>query len=426
MNKNDSKNWLFSRYGLDRNVEYDDIFIKKLIHSLNSDARLAINQNKNLVVPTNWSNSGISLLLLFLSNKVKELLYNYLEKDDITHSEFLQYLTDLSAEKVLNSQDEELLDNMKGSVISDFSFRILCFAHDDRTYSVRSNVIRLLSETRVDESVPCDMVHAPDRGVVYIEFGQEKPSLDLVMNIKLDEHVATKELVDGFYVDEVEQDTADICLYPKGGEDRIDGYQLLKELDLPKTDKIRVLGMNFIGSVQSNLEDPLNVGCKNFEFFIPVYGNNEYVSFLDLVERHIQRWEMLDIEREPDDIELVKFACLVLMYISSTDYRCSVSSFDEAKTKIESAGNKKKPKRIKQAMRQSNRIYISPVDDGEISNGGESQSESKRTVKTHYRKGFLKMQPHGKERSRRKIIWVKPTIVNPNVSVPESKEYVVM
>jgi hypothetical protein len=313
-------------------------------------------------------------------------------------------------------------DGIGASSATELSFRIVHAAQGGRIYTIRNETMDLLLETNVDDSLPANMVHAPEDGVVYVELGEKKYRGDDRFSFfsgLLPDGSPETEYLDGFFVDSVETPTNEIKINHAGNI--LDGAGLLKLFGYPHTDRVRVLAFCFCGAIDPAKENPTNTGYTFSSLYIPVYEDEEQsnlIGIVDLIKRHLQAWSSFPgafLEQHGDvqvdrNTALLRLSSLILMYIGSSVYREEVRELDEALKRVDLAGTKKKAKRFQQSQAAVNRIYVSPRTNH--SGYGNSEGPEGRSVKTHYRKGFIKSQPYGEGWSKRKLVWIKPVIVN--------------
>lgn len=382
---------------------------KEIAHILHS--------NPNLPSPRRWIISGLAAYIAVLPHKMVSRFLMESENREETHHLILKLLAEYHNAGEVLADEAKMIQGMGENPIIELGYRIVCAAQGERIYTIRNNVIEQLLHTSVDESIPASMVQAPEQGVVYCEFGETKLIGHEAFGFYTEDEHGNPEIeyADGFYVDQEVFPSSEVKVNSKGVT--VDGYQILKELGLEKADHIRVLGFCFTGATDVNASNIANSGYHYAVFHIPLYqdaeGNlkeDESLSFLDLYDRHEKWWNEPDSYKQRDQAfnKLVRFAILTLLYSSCQTYRETVSDLDKAREKVKTAGTKKKAKRQQQAMRAVNRIFISP----EPTKGIHSNHIEGRSVRTHYRKGYIRLQRIGKGRTERKLVWISPTMVN--------------
>lgn len=407
--------------GLDIDKKITAIDIANTCEAKVSESNVISVANPSLPATQNWLNSGTSLIFMLLSPPVRESIYEVVQKRDAIHGEVRGFIEELSVSGALQDTDKRyMFELMTEDALTDHLYRLICLGQGNRTLTIRNETFDLLLDTDIDSSVPVSMVHAPEEGVCYVEFGVDKPATKSLFMEGDFEGEYKREYLNGFYVDErVGGHDKDIIAL--AGNKRVTSSQFLEELGYENVETVRTIGFNFIGTVHPDTGNDPNVGFRNFSIVVPDDEHNKDASFLECIDRHIKFWN--DAEAISDsDKKLLRFACLNLIYIASTSFRESVQEYTNSIRKAYEVGPKKREKRLRQARRKADRIFIGRA----VENKPQGQAGYVGRKSTHYRRGYLKTQRYGKQWSEKKIIWVQPTIVNADIeSKPASKNYTV-
>lgn len=102
-------------------------------------------------------------------------------------------------------------------------------------------------------------------------------------------------------------------------------------------------------------------------------------------------------------------ALKILLYCNSRQFRHEIMS---DRTRLLKSAEKKKSKKrnifLSRAKQKWDYILIGPQTDLKINKEGDKA----RVVKPHYRRGHFRLQPYGPNLSRKRLIFIEPTIVN--------------
>ena len=366
----------------------------------------------NLPAPRCWSIQGMAGGTGILPYAILAPLLEQSMCPTHTHSIFDKLFLEAINNGMVNKDEMTVIISVGAQTFNEMAFCVVHAAQGERIYTLRSHVVEQLLETQIDLSVPTDMIHAPEEGVVYLELGEQKflnePRLSFG-DYDIDGQ-ADIDYVDGFYVDESLVDTESLHTSGMHGK-TINGTTLLEELELDYSAKIRKIDFCFCGAVNPQKARPTNTGFQFASLIIPVYEGGEELSLTNLIEKH-EIW--LTRIQSPQSIQaggcasLLRFACLVLLYVASQSYREVSNELDEARKKLARVGTKKLEKILKQSIRAVNRTYLSPSQ----SDDSVSAMRADKTLKTHYQKGYISMPPYDDKCSKPKPVWIKPVIVN--------------
>lgn len=388
----------------------------------------AVRNNPNIPANQRWT-LGSTLPYMFNEDYLN-IVFAVCENRESTYQDFLSVMDEYQKKfnRLPGIYSSYHMDEISSS-FSEMGFRLICAGQGNRTYTIRNQTLDMLSMSTIDYSVPFNMLKPPEEGITYVELGEIKPGVkDHYFISETEDGYSEMEMLDGFFVSEKvidsDQISIDNSVKPNGWK------EVSKKLDIPFSQKVRVLSFCFCGAVNSDAEMAINTGYQFANFYSPYYEDesvSEGISLVDLLEKHQAWWESSDDSRYDFNKQLiknVKLAALMLLYISSSAYREEVNHLSEAVAKIHSAGTKKKDKRLRQAYGKFNRIYLSPEkeDKGFLHGGSGGTGKS---ISTHFRKGYLRMQRYGEGRTLSKVVWIKPVIVNPGNDTPKSKNHLV-
>lgn len=276
------------------------------------------------------------------------------------------------------------------STIAPYRFR----SQEGNIITTSTLIDRLLEQTDIGDDIPIAYLRPPFKHC-YIEFTEDRSSSIMLYNEKSHEHI-----LEGVYISETEIEPNSEIMEYYVGNPSVDPSKPLRILDLMFTgsplgkshnadDALRIQGF-YIQDDQATINDELKRVEERF-------GNDADFShdlrYLSMALYHMAK---------------------VLLFVNCKQYRDT--AFNERKDllkKIQSFKNPSKIKKYESKLRKTyDRIIIKPADNVVYERGVEHQSSDNQPSKrAHWRKGHFRMQPYGTGASKRKVIFIEPTVV---------------
>ncbi|WP_143518111.1 hypothetical protein [Pseudomonas sp. PIC25] len=286
--------------------------------------------------------------------------------------------------------DHDALITMS-STIAPYRFR----TQEGNIITTSTLIDRLLEQVDIGDDIPIAYLRPPFKHC-YIEFTEDRSSSIMLYNEETHEHI-----LEGVYISETEvQPETEIMEFYKGNP-TVDPLKPLRILDLMFTgsplgkshnadDALRIQGFYIQDDNMLTINDEL----RRVE---SLYGNDVDFSgdmnYLSMALNHMAK---------------------VLLFINCRQYRDT--AFNERKDllkRIESLKSPAKIRKYESKLRKTyDRIIIKPVDNVVYERGAEHESAENQPLKrAHWRKGHFRMQPYGVGASKRKVIFIEPTVV---------------
>ncbi len=255
-----------------------------------------------------------------------------------------------------------------------------------------------LEVTDIGNDIPISYLRPPFKNC-YIEFTESRTSSLIVYNEISGEHI-----LEGVYLSEVEilPDTEAMDLYIKTKE-------FPYKLDSSKP--LRVLDMMFTGSPigKSNVGDDA-LRMQGFYVQDDDLTVNEQLRFIENTYGKDEDFA--------DDLNYLsstlKHMAKVLLFVNCKQYRdTAFNERQEMEKQVSSIKSPAKLRKFNKKLRKSyNRLIIKPEDHVVYKSDDKNKhSDNHEPKKAHWRKGHFRMQPYGAGASRRKVIYIEPTIV---------------
>ncbi|WP_444939393.1 hypothetical protein [Microbulbifer sp. JMSA002] len=252
----------------------------------------------------------------------------------------------------------------------------------------------LLENTDIGDDIPIAYLRPPFQNC-YIEFTENRSSSLFVFNSETGEHI-----LEGVYISETE-------ILP--GTVEMEAFKNKAEVDASKA--LRILDLMFTGSPvgkQNNKDDALRL--QSF------YIQDDNRTILEELES-IECMYGGDADFVGDIPYLAKtlyHMAKVLLFINCKQYRdTAFNERKEIEKKLSSLKSFSKINKYKNKLRKSyNRLVIKPEDNVKYLKGDSNEHPSGvKSKKAHWRKGHFRMQPYGVGASKRKIVFIEPTVV---------------
>lgn len=285
-------------------------------------------------------------------------------------------------------------DHMAGIALSTtlYSYK---FRHQDGNILTTSNILdEVLEQTEIGDDVPVDYLRPPFK-TCYIEFTEDRSSSLKVYNESTHEHI-----LEGVYISETQIEPGTIEMERYNGSSAVDVNKPLRILELMFTgsplgkahvedDTLRVQGF-YIQDGMRTIKQELSRVEEKYGGDDDFAGDIRYLS------------------------ETLNHMAKVLLFINCKQYRDT--AFNERKDlrkKINTLKGIGKIRKFEDKLRKTyDRVVISPADNIIYeTDAGMDHSKSVKGKRTHWRKGHFRMQPYGPGASKRKILFIEPTVV---------------
>ena len=266
---------------------------------------------------------------------------------------------------------------------------------DGNILTTSNKVDKLLLETDIGDDIPIAYLRPPFK-TCFIEFTEDRVSPIKVYNEETHEHT-----LEGVYITET-------TIQPED-----DAMKILKDApEVDETKEVRVLDLMFVGSPlgKAHVEDDAlrvqgfyiqdnSITIKSeLERIVNLYGNDQDFAG--------------DINYLSDGLNHM---AKVLLFMNCKQYRDT--AFNERKEILKKISSLKSPAKIKKydkKLRKSyDRLVIKPEDHivYEKVSKDKKHSDGHSPKKAHWRKGHFRMQPFGPGATKRKVLFIEPTIV---------------
>ncbi|QSX37953.1 hypothetical protein [Shewanella sedimentimangrovi] len=328
-------------------------------------------------------------------------IYEALGDIELEHCS-IDYLVSLVLEKapkfVAYHKAQGMTDHNIGiaaaSMLFPYKFRKL----EGNILTTSNDVDGLLEQTDIGDDIPIAYLRPPFKNC-YIEFTENRSSSLMIYNSDSGEHI-----LEGVYISEVEilPNTPQMNQYQKNSS-------LSQIIDFEKP--FRVVDMMFTGSPLGKshvLDDALRIQGfyvqdddktvnDELKLIVAEYGNDDDfandINYLELALSHMAK---------------------VLLFVNCKQYRDT--AFNERKEILKKISSLKSPAKIKKynnKLRKTyDRLIIKPEDNVVyVHTKNHEHSSGLRPKKAHWRKGHFRMQPYGLGSSKRKVIYIEPTVV---------------
>lgn len=285
-------------------------------------------------------------------------------------------------------------DHLAGIALSTtlYSYK---FRRQDGNILTTSDILdEILEQTEIGDDVPVDYLRPPFK-TCYIEFTESRSSSLKVYNESTHEHI-----LEGVYISETQIDPGSVEMKRYTDSPMVDVNKPLRILDLMFTgsplgkshvedDALRVQGFYIQDGMRTIKQELSNVQEK--------YGHDDDFTsdmrYLSQTLNHMAK---------------------VLLFINCKQYRdTAFNERKELRKKITSLKSPGKIRKFEDKLRKIyDRVVISPLDNVIYeSDAGFNHARNVKEKRTHWRKGHFRMQPYGPGASKRKILFIEPTVV---------------
>lgn len=283
-----------------------------------------------------------------------------------------------------------------------------------RQFKFEQSLIKSLLCTDISEELPLTLMR-PSHPLVYIELGAK--------NLQAENYA---ELLD----------EKELEAFPKV-HNPASGWHSLEGAYVAYFDKGDVFDAPWISIIITGSPKNNDAQDDAYESFSLMLENEkgEPLTILQAIEKNFQlakdnsfTYASLDnYSVSTSSRQAVLLICKALLFLNTDSFRKTVvnektEALEKSKIVINAA---KKRKMVARAQRLSDHILISSKES-EFQQGLIGKSFASTGRKIHYRRGFLRNQPHGPERTLRKLIFIEPTLVGTKLDQElPVREYVV-
>lgn len=295
--------------------------------------------------------------------------------------------------ELLHEQGTEHLAGIQlSSELTPYKFRKL----KGNILTTSDEIDKKLEATDIGDDIPIAYLRPPFKNC-YIEFSQNRKS-----SLKLFHQESGEHILEGVYVSEinVEPNSQQMEIFASGQRDIIDSSKPLRVLDLMFTgsplgkthfldDTLRIQGF-YIQDDKITIKEELEDVVKTYGADEDFVGDINYLAEALL---HISK---------------------VLLFSNCKQYRDTVfNERQEIQKKISSLKSPAKIKKYDKKLRRSyDRLIIQPEDHIVYSKDkAEEHSNNHKAKSAHWRKGHFRMQPYGPGATKRKVLFIEPTVV---------------
>ncbi len=299
-------------------------------------------------------------------------------------------------------------------------------AGGERYFEMNPPLVEMLDMTDVGEKTPCHFMRTPFE-TIFVEYKtrtavfNEVSGDHAIEGFYLNEHILPEESLIGEY-DNIKNNNSGLMMlgyHIENGYITLDGGDvrlfeiMITGTPLGKEHITDDASFSFSLMIQNNDLTVSNVITHHLNYYQQLQGTDDIsgIEFKSITER-----------QQNDFSNYINIVAKTLLYLnSSKSERKEIKEADEIKKQIKRTINKAKQRKLYTKLRKAvNRIVIGSNITKSTTSGGQG-----RTVKTHWRRGYLKHQRHGKSFSLTKLIFIEPTLINDGVSgkTPPKKNY---
>lgn len=280
-------------------------------------------------------------------------------------------------------------------------------------FTLNDDLNQMLQSVDIFDTLPCEFLQLPFKNC-FIEFGTSRKT-DLTIGSRQD----NKEYpLEGIYLMETPFDRADDL-----------NSINTKDFNLKPDRAGRIISIIIVGSpvVGSNILDDTYLTQDLF-----IQEENESVK--NMLQRNNKGARITGFKKggdvdffstQQDSMDkIVRHLVTALLYIMSSDCRQEIKNdYTDMETKIRSVGQKKKAKLKRKLTKLYDKVIItskslSELDESEKQLFELEEQQKGNKKQKHLRRAHLRNQACGSGHQDRKIIFIKPSIVNPTSEEP--------
>jgi len=275
-------------------------------------------------------------------------------------------------------------DNKPYFVIDQFIDRIKFNYTDGVVIETNINIEEALTLTDIGNEAPCSALMLPYE-FIYIRFGEGKYGIP----IQPKSHIfSTSDVLDTMYIDGVY--VSNVCENNNAGNRKL-----------------------LINPTMRSPNSKSNYSQPYAGFGLDITDENESVS--TCFNRFCNKDEFVTAGEEAKTLlsnakKLLDHVVKIILYINSSSVRQElVKDKSHLEEKIKSLSGKKAKKLGRKLYKSYDKIIIGPKNEKSSESYNSSAVNSK---KTHWRRGHFRNQAYGVNKQERKLIWIKPLLIN--------------
>jgi hypothetical protein len=277
----------------------------------------------------------------------------------------------------------------------------------------------MLAETDLARDLPAEFFRSP-YPLAYLEFARPNP-------LQLANQYSGLHECEGAYLGFFEL---------PAGDEIFQFSAQTKALKLDPSKPVRVVEIVVTGSPVGK-QHALDDASDNLMLLI----QDEDECLQDVLDRHIAWYLDPMAYAQPgmapsraDDVEMIRpvmdLLAKALLYLNLSEAeKRKVSERSDLERRRKGLGQKKQARLQRKLATAYDRIVIGPAGfpDPEAPQGDNGKGEAQRSVKAHWRRGHFRTILYGEKRSKQRLGWIKPVLVNAGQAFDavKTKPYVV-
>lgn len=277
-------------------------------------------------------------------------------------------------------------------------------AHSDPIVQLTPALQAMLAATDLAAELPASYLRSP-YPYTYLEFARPN-------DLRVASHISGLHECEGVYLG---------CYELPAGAEALEYADQSGLLKVDRAKPARLVELVITGSPLGK-SDALDDASQNLTLVI----QNEDECLQDLLERHIACYNNPQVYAHPrmapmraDEVAttrpVVDLLAKALLYLNLSDAeKRKVNERSDLERRHKGLGQKKKARLQRKLATAYDRILIGPASmpDAEAPQGQTGTGEAQRSVKAHWRRGHFRTIRYGEKRSKQRLGWIKPVLVN--------------
>lgn len=329
-------------------------------------------------------------------DKIMNNAFQGLDLETCTTSYLVSIFSTEAPKLVESIRNRHESEHTAGIEISSLLFPYKFRALQGNILTTSDIIDKMLEDTDIGDDIPSSYLRPPF-SCCFIEFTESRCS-----NIKIFNEQSGEHILEGVYI-------CDVTIEPNSPQ--MERYYQNYPNSIDPKKPLRIVEMMFTGSPlgkQNILDDALRIQ----EFHIQ---NDSNTIKTDLTEILALYGSDSDFVGDLDYLKnMLDHMAKVLLFTNCKQYRDTVfNERDEILKKIESLKSPGKIKKLHTKLKKIyNRIIIKPEDRIVYDNVSTLEHSSGHKPKAaHWRRGHFREQPYGPGATKRKILFIAPTVV---------------
>lgn len=358
-----------------------------------------IRENLNLpITKRNLVGGELAILLLWPEQLLRPLLEKT-SNQNVNLSELQQTLyTELQASPY------------KGAfTLSTFQFATTCAAfyqQGARCYQLANELVEVLLRTDIGDKLTCEQFISPERGTIYMSFGDTYPATPFNVQIAGESGKAELSPFEGLFITAgAVIDLTNPLDLIRAGQDGL--ISRINALNLAGCKRVRDYSF-VICSAASDSEIPNNVGFQTLHLWVPVDEYASEYTVVELVEAHLADWNSRFKNFQQTQDGLFELIVSALLYTNSAEIRRSVRNATELVDRIKRTSSKKRSKLERQLRKAVDVIEIGAEFRTQVSENKAEKTHGRK--RPHARRGHLRLIE--RKDGRFDLIPIPPTFIH--------------